>query len=427
MNKDDLRYMISQNKPKILLASSLIFTILVVLIGIFVVKKNNSYDTFENIASKRYILADHIIGANANGKVNLYNSTNGKVVDSVNIEGNYLIDSSDNLKELYMLDVNNGDFYTIKSKGNNIDKEKSHFNLEAINEIESFDYDNGFISILCKDKKTFLIGSKESGVLKKFNPSISDDIDLFRISKDNLVFTSGEFIYSKSLSANVSNSKYIKVTQSLLKLRDKENIHGNIIAEIPVGERVEIIGEASTGWYLIKYNNLEGYVSNASSNFKDSSTDDGGVVKIHIGDKSSVMHEFNERLFIHNDFGKGRGGSILIELNPDNLYIKDLLEYKNPTNSFISNSEDNRIYTNEVAKVDDGKVRQIIKFKGIDDSDDRLGFKYTSENILDNTNTYGTLGYVYYKDNKGINIYNLKSKERDLTINTDDDFFMPLY
>lgn len=427
MDKNELYYKITNSKSKILLILSILFALVVIGIGIFVIKKNNSYEIFDNISSKKYVLADNIIGASRNGKVRLYSSKDGKVTDSISLPGEYLIDTSDDFKELYMLNISNGDFYILGSKNNKITKTKQSLNLQLSDIPYSFDYDNKSMAILGEDKKSFLVKSEKSNSLEKFTPDVIDDIDMFRISNNNLVFTSGEFIYSKSLSTNISNSESIKVTQIELKLRDKENIHGNIISTIPAGERIEILGEGTTGWYLVKYNNLEGYVSNASTNFKDSTTSNGGLIKIHIGEKSNFIHEFRERLFIHNDFGKGRGHSILIELNPENLYIKNIVEYKNPTNTLISNIQDNRLYINEIAQSESSKTRQIIKFKDIDDTEDRLGFKYTSETILDSYNAYGSFGYVYYRDNKGVNIYNLKSQEKDLTIKMSDDLFMPLY
>lgn len=427
MDKSELYYKIINNKSRILSIISVLFVLSVVAIGVFVIRKNNSYQVFDSTSSKKYVLASNIISANSNGDINLYNTTNGKIVDSLSLTGSYIFDSSDDLKKMYMLNVGNGDFYTISSENDKLIQKREDFKINSDELFDSFDYDNNSAVILTDDKKSFLIKPSDSNELKRFTPDITSDIDLFRIVKNNLIFTSGEFIYSKSLSQNISESESFKVTQTNLELRDKENIYGNIITEVPAGERVEIVKEGDTGWYLVKYNNLEGYVPNTFTNFKEVSNEDSGVLKIHIGEGSNFIHELGDRLFIHNDFGKNRGGSILLEINPENLYIENLVEYKNPTNSFISNIDDSRFYTNELVEVDGDKTRQIIKFKDIDDTDDRLGFKYTSETILGNYNSYGTFGYIYYRDEKGINIFNLKSQEKDLTIKTDDDFFMPSY
>lgn len=427
MYKNNFKYYFYQNKSKILLLGSIVFTIGVVSIGMFLMKKNNNYQSFDGLSSKKYVLADHVMGANKDGKVNLYSSKNGKVTDSINLDGNFIIDSSDDLSEAYMLDVNKKDLFILKTKGNKIDKEKIQLNINTKEELDSFDYDNGSISILCKDKKTFLVGTEKSKTLEPFIPFADDDINLFRITGDNLVFTAGEYIYSKSLKSNATSSENIKVSQTNLKVRDKENIEGTIIGEISAGEKVKILGEARTGWYIIDFKGKKGYVSNASDNFKDPTTEDGGLIKIHIGEESNFIHEFKNKVFIDNGFGNNRGKSILIEVNPDSLYIKNLLEYKEPTKTLISNSEDNRIYISEISRVENGEYMQIVKYKKLEDSDDKLGFKHESETILDNSNSYGSLGYVYHKNNSNIEIFNLKSREKDLTIASKDDFFMPIY
>lgn len=427
MNKDDFLYKINRNKSKLMMVFSVIFLIIVVTTGMLIVRKNNSYESFDSASSSKYILAKNIIGASHNGNVKLYDSSNGKLVDELTLDGDFIIDMSDDFSSLYMLNTKNGELFKLSSNKNKIKKEKEDIIIENSASIDSFDYDNGSIAVLCSDKKSFFVKSSDSTKTEKFSPNVENNIDLFRIVKNNLVFTSGEFIYSKSLSEDVSNADNIKVNQTNLKLRDKENIHGNIISEIPAGEKIKIIGQGETGWYLIDYNGVQGYVSNASTNFKDSNTADGGLVKIHIGETSAYLHESNDELFIHNNFGQDRGTSILLEVNPDNLYIKNLIQFNNVTNSLISNSKDNKIYINELAESNDYKVRQIVKYGDFKDFNERLGFKYTSETVLNSDNAYGMLGYVYYKDEKGVNIFNLKSQEKDLTININADFFAPLY
>lgn len=427
LNKEDFLYKISKNKSKLLLALSLTFLITVVAVGIVIVRKNNLYESFDSASSSKYVLASNIIGVNNNGDVKLYDSKNGKLVDELTLDGNYVIDMSDDFSSLYMLNTENGELFKLSSDKNKIKKEKEDVIVENSDSVDSFDYDDGSIAVLYNDKKSFFVKNSDSTKTETFLPVIEDDVDLFRIVNNNLVFTSGEFIYSKSLSEDASNIDNIKVSQTNLQLRDKENIHGNIISEIPTGEKVKIIGQGETGWYLIEYNGIQGYVSNASTNFKDSTTADGGLVKIHIGETSKYLHESNNELFIHNSFGQDRGISILLEINPENLYINNLIQFNNVTNSLISNSKDNRVYINELAESNDSKTRQIIKYSDLKEFDERLGFKYTSETILDSDNAYGMLGYVYYRDNNGINIFNLKSQDKDLTINTNDEFFAPLY
>lgn len=427
MNKNEFLYKLQRNKSKLMLVGSILLLVLVVLAGVFVVHRNNFYKTFNSTSSSKYVLADNIIGINSSGKVELFNSKNGKLVDELSLEGNFLVDTSDDFKEAYMLNILNGDFFKLSANKNKIVKEEEKIGIGNSATINSFDYDNGNIAILYNNKKTFSIKDSKSDTFKEFNPGVSNDIDIFRIVNNNLIFTSGEYIYSKNLSTDISNNNdNVKVAQINLKVRDKDNIKGEEVGEIPAGEKVTIISQEETGWYLVESNGLKGYISNEESNFK-SVNNDRGLAKIHIGESSQYIHESKGNLYIHNNFGEDRGISILLELNPENLYIKNLTQFNNPTNSLVSNTEDSKLYINEIADSKDIKVRQIMKYGEFEKFDERLGFKFTSETVLDSINSYGMLGYVYYKDAKGINIFNLKSQEKDLTINSKSDFFAPLY
>lgn len=428
LNKDDLLYEIQKNKSKLLLASSIVFLVIVIATGIFVVRKNNGYKLFKGNSSSKYILANNIIGADAEGNVNLYDSKNGKLVDDLKLDGNFIIDMSDDFTSLYMLNTINGDLFKLHCDKNKIKKEKETLNIKNSHSLDSFDYDDGSIVGLYNDRKSFFIKHSESEKSEVFSPQTESSIDLFRIVNNNLIFTSGEFIYSKSISKNVSNNELFKVTENELNLREVDNISGKVISTIPAGEKIKIISQSENGWYFVEYKGEKGYLPSDYGNLKDASTDNGGLVKIHIGENSSYLHESNNELFIHNNFGQDRGTTILLEVNPDTLYIKNLIQFKNMTNSLVSNSKDSRLYVNELADFSNkNKTRQIVKYGDFKEYNERLGFKYTSETVLDYDNAYGMLGYVYYKDDKGVNIFNLKSQEKELTISVDSEYFAPLY
>lgn len=427
MDKKEFQYKIMRNKNKIMLFLGLLMLLGVLILGLFIFKNKFTYESFDENDSVKYVLASNIIGANNDGTINLYDIKKGTLLDSLSLEGNYLIDMSDDLKSLYMLNIDGFNLYTITCKDNKLVHEEISLNLSKSSNFSAFDYDNGNIVILRDDQKSFLIKDKDSDEFKLFKPDVNENIDLFRIVKENLIFTSGDYIYSKSIAVDLNNIDNIKITQVPLKLRDKENIYGNILADIPAGEKLKIIGEGDTGWYHILYNGIEGYVSNSSSKFKEVSASDGGLVKIEIGEKSNFIHEINDILFIHNNFGEDRGKSILLELNPDSLYIKNLVEYEGITNTLISNNSDSRIYINEILSDKNLQINQAVKFRNIDDTQNRLAFKHVSDTILTNYNSYGTLGYIYYRDKQGVNIYNIKSQEKDLTISINDEFFMPIY
>ena len=108
------------------------------------------------------------------------------------------MDMSDDFSSLYMLNTENGELLKLSSNKNKIKKEKEDIVVENSASVDSFDYDNGSIAVLYNDKKSFFVKHSDSTKTETFLPAIEDDIDLFRIVKNNLVFTSGEFIYSKS-------------------------------------------------------------------------------------------------------------------------------------------------------------------------------------------------------------------------------------
>lgn len=427
MDKDKRPKMTAKNKTKLQLIFSILLLVVVVIIGFLVFTKNNRYKEFKDAENSKYILADGILGINNDGKVILYDSKSGEVRDALELEGEYLVNSSDDFKNIYMLNVLNGELFDISVNNNKIKKNKEYLNLGALSKAKAFDYDNGSIAVLNYDK-TFNIRHKNSNNIETFSPSIDgEDIDLFRIVKDNLIFTSGEYIYSKNLSKDVSNTENLIINKVNLKMRDKDSIRGNIIAEIPSGEKLNILEQGETGWYLIEYKGVQGYISNALSNYEEINTLNGGLIKIHIGEQSSYIHKFNKKLFVHNNFGEDRGISILLELNPENLYIQNLIKLNGITKSLISNSDDKRLFVNEIIEGNDSKIRQIIKYSDIDTQKESMGFKYTSETLLDKENAYGMFGYIYYKDEKGVNVYNLKSQNKDLSINIKEDIFIPIY
>ena len=357
MNRDYFIYNIKKNKHKLMLFGSIMILIIVCITAFLVFKKDIFKTSFnDNIQSTKYVLADNIIDANSQGEVILYNSSNGKITDSLNLEDNFLIDMSDDLKELYLLNNSNKELHIISVKNNKIKDNVINMDIkQSLINFTSFDYDNGNIALLSDDSESFIIKAKDSSA-KKIQTNTGYSVDNFKIVKDNLIFTSGEYICSTSLLSNTNNE----------------------------------------------------------------------ILKIHIGEQSSYIHEISDKLFIHNNFGMSRGISIILDIDPSTLYINDMKKYSIPTNTFISNSNDSRIYFNEVSDNDSAK-RQMIKYSYIEDFVENGAYPIESNSILNNSNSYGSLGYVYYKDNSKITIFNIKSNEIDLEIDSKGNFFAPIY
>ena len=84
MDFRELKYKFEENKSKVMLIGGIIVFILAVIgmFKIFGIKFN--YDSkFEGGESEKYVLATGIFGGNANGQVNLYNPTDGEILDKV--------------------------------------------------------------------------------------------------------------------------------------------------------------------------------------------------------------------------------------------------------------------------------------------------------------------------------------------------------
>lgn len=358
MDRDYFIYNIRKNKDKLILFGSIVLLIIVCLITSFVIFKKDVFkpSTEDNTTSSKYVLADNIVDVNKEGEIVLYNSSNGKTVDSLSLDGSFLIDMSDDFKELYLLNNLTKELHTISVKNSKIKDTVTTLDIEeSLDDFISFDYDNGNIALLNNNKKNFIVKANNSTV-KEIQNDTEYDVDNYRIVENNLIFTSGEYICSSNILSNGDNTN----------------------------------------------------------------------LKIHIGEKSSYIHEVSDKVFIHNNFGMDRGISILLDINPSTLYINDVHKYNVPTNTFASNINDTRLYFNEII-TSELENKQMIKYSYIDDFSENGAYSIESNDILSNSNSYGSLGYVYYKNNDKINVFNIKSNEIDLIIDLKGDFFAPIY
>ena len=358
MDRDYFIYNIRKNKDKLILFGSIALLIIVCLITSFVIFKKDVFkpSTEDNTTSSKYVLADNIVDVNKEGEIILYNSSNGKTVDSLSLDGSFLIDMSDDFKELYLLNNLTKELHTISVKNSKIKDIVTTLDIEeSLDDFISFDYDNGNIALLNNNKKNFIVKANNSTV-KEIQNDTEYDVDNYRIVENNLIFTSGEYICSSNILSNGDNAN----------------------------------------------------------------------LKIHIGEKSSYIHEVSDKVFIHNNFGMDRGISILLDINPSTLYINDVHKYNVPTNTFTSNINDTRLYFNEII-TSELENKQMIKYSYIDDFSENGAYSIESNDILSNSNSYGSLGYVYYKNNDKINVFNIKSNEIDLIIDLKGDFFAPIY
>lgn len=150
---------------------------------------------------------------------------------------------------------------------------------------------------------------------------------------------------------------------------------------------------------------------------------------IDIGEVTSSIHETNGKVFIHNNFGFERSKSILIDINPETLYINSVYEFKDSkVNILQTSSESKKIYySEEFLTSTKDKIKQVVKNIGEDLKNPVSSFKYVGEYSISKLNSYGNLGYVYYREKDTVKIYNLKNLQNEYNVKLIDDFYMPIY
>lgn len=228
MDFRDLKYEIEKNKAKILLVVGIISFILAIIGLIKVFNIDIGYDKkYKEEDSQKYVLAEGVLGANVNGIINLYNPENGEKFDSKELEGEtFIYDKSSNLESLTAYDVDNNKIYNIESKNKKITISKSiELNLKNKN-ILNFDYENKHFVGLLNDKKTFVYKNTSKKKESKIDLKIASEVDSYLIVKNNLLITSGNYIYTFDLT----NSKHKKIdigesSLSIHILKDKVYIH----------------------------------------------------------------------------------------------------------------------------------------------------------------------------------------------------------
>lgn len=156
---------------------------------------------------------------------------------------------------------------------------------------------------------------------------------------------------------------------------------------------------------------------------------DGKGDKINIGEYTNSIHVTKNKVFIHNAFGYDRNKSILLDINPKTLYINKAYEFKDSKVNILKTSSESEIlyYSEAFLTSSEGKIKQVIKTIGEELKKPAALMKYTGGNFIDNLNSYGNLGYVYYRNNETLEIFNLKNMEKEYSLKIKDNFYMPIY
>lgn len=223
MDFRDLKYKIEANKTKILLVVGIISFILAA-IGLFkAFNINFGYSgKYKEETSEKYVLAEGILGANVNGIVNLYNPESGEKLDSKKLEGEtFIYDKDSSLETLIAYDVDENKLYEVKAKGKKILISNSiDVGLKNSN-ILNFDYENKYFVGLLANKKSFVCKNLSKKKESIIDLKLTSDIDSYRIVKNNLLFTSENYIYTVDLTNN--KHKKIDIGESSLSIHSLKN------------------------------------------------------------------------------------------------------------------------------------------------------------------------------------------------------------
>lgn len=358
MDFRELQYKIEENKSKIMLIVGVIAFILAV-IGVFkIFGIDLNYDSnFSDAESEKYVLATGILGGNTNGQVNLYNPTNGEVMDNIQLDGDvFIYDKGSNMETVNVYNPEANELHEIKVKGKKLSKSKKKIVDLKGNRILNFDYENNRFVGLLENEKGFIyknISTKKEIIV---DLDLSASVDSYVIIKNNLLFTSGEYIYS----VNLSNGKH---------------------------------------------------------------------KKIDIGESSLSIHPLKDKVFVHNNFGYERNKSILLDINPETLYINNVYQFKDSKVNILetgSNSE-KIYYSEEFLTSKQNNIKQVLKSMGKDMKNPVSAIKYTGKYSISKLNSYGCLGYIYYHELDKLKIFNLKTLENEYNLKINDDFYMPIY
>ena len=211
----DFKYKIQKHKKNIILGLSVVF-VGVAGLGVYTMVKNSKTqpevkeETYKDTAVRK---AKYIIGANENGNIDLINTKDGKVLQTINLPNGSKYSRSNSLDEV--MAYNNNKFYSIKLNKDKLEDKEICSIDENIN-VKDFKFSTSFIVVNTgKDFKAISIKDKS---IKSINV---DNISDYVVVDNNLVYAKDDCIYTVDL--NTMSNKKIKIgdiTEGLIVLKD---------------------------------------------------------------------------------------------------------------------------------------------------------------------------------------------------------------
>lgn len=166
--------------------------------------------------------ADYIFLANNKGEIDLYSTKEDSIVNTLDIEGDKVLLSRDNDLETIMA-YSNGVFYEVnENEGKMESKEIAKYSSKS--EIKSFKFSNEYIVALTEEEAIIINLTKDSITSFKVK-----GIEKYTIADKSLVYSIGDYIYSKDLT---SDKEPIKIeigdkTEALLYANEKMVVFNN--------------------------------------------------------------------------------------------------------------------------------------------------------------------------------------------------------
>lgn len=189
----DFKYTLQKNKNKIIAGVSLV-AIIGAGFGLYTLfNKPEVTPEEEEYVDTGIKKADYIFLANEEGNIDLYGTKEDKIVNTLELDGSNVIFSRDDDLETIMA-YSGGTFYELSEKDGIIEK-KDIIKYSGKESIKSFKFSNEYI-VGITDNEIIVIDISNN----KTNSLKIKDVDTYVIAEKTLVYSIGDFIYSKNLT-----------------------------------------------------------------------------------------------------------------------------------------------------------------------------------------------------------------------------------
>lgn len=281
-------------------------------------------------------------------------------------------------------------------------------------EINSIDLRSG------RDSK---YGYSRSNDLTKLYAYGSLENVFYEISQENKKLTLKSFVDLKDKKLKFSDFK-IEEDNVVTLTSDRKSF--NRISKIDKSIVPIALTDAVEQWTLLKNQII--YTSGdkiVSIDLKNNSKK-----QIDIGDTNTGLFCTNGEILAFNKFGSGKNTSIVLKINPSDLYVKNMFKFESSNVMGLpSDSDDSSIYFVDELK-DNGEVSQILSNINLD--------KFTKDKVSINSqkkpqdfkynaiNSIGSKGYIYSLVDNKLEILDMRSQMVSYKIELGNSVFLPV-